>query len=83
MSLAFEPFLDRTGDEAARQSGYLAKATLAPQISQSNLFMSRPVIRVFFTYAHWSEAYMGQIGGLDFAHRNQGYTAGVQMETWW
>ena len=45
--------------------------------------MSRPVIRGFFTYAHWSDAYMGQVGGLDYAHRDQGYTAGVQMETWW
>jgi maltoporin len=82
-SLAFEPFLDWTGDGSTGESGYLAKATLAPQISLSNFFMSRPVIRGFFTYAHWSDAYVGQIGGLDYAHHNQGYTTGVQMETWW
>jgi maltoporin len=82
-SLAFEPFLDWTGDESTHQSGYLTKATLAPQISLSNFFMSRPVIRGFFTYAHWSDGYVGQIGGLDYAHRDQGFTTGVQMETWW
>lgn len=83
VSLAAEPFFDWTQIRSAGQSGWLFKVSLAPQVSLGNLFFSRPAIRAFVTWARWSDAYVGQIGGLDFANRNQGVVAGVQMETWW
>jgi len=83
LGLAAEPFLDWTENRDARESGCLFKITLAPQVSLGNLFFSRPAIRAYLTYARWSDAYIGQIGGLDYANRNDGFVMGVQMETWW
>ncbi len=45
--------------------------------------MSRPSIRAFFTYAVWSDDFVGQVGGLDYRSDNHGLTYGVQMEGWW
>jgi len=44
--------------------------------------MSRPVIRAFVTYAHWSDAFAGQVGGNDYLNQDDGLTYGVQMEVW-
>ncbi len=83
ISLAFEPFVDWVNDRNSRVSDYLFKMTVAPQISLGRDFMSRPAIRAFFTYAHWGNGFVGKIGGPDYVNRKQGFTAGIQMETWW
>lgn len=82
-SLAFEGGVDWVKDEQANDSGNLFKLTLAPQVSLGNRFMSRPVIRGFITYAHWSDDFIGQVGGNDYLTENNGFTYGVQMEVWW
>jgi len=83
LSLAFEGGVDWVNDDAAGTSGNLYKLTLAPQVSLGNLFMSRPVLRAFATYAHWSDDFVGQVGGNDYLNQNDGWTYGVQMEVWW
>ena len=80
-SLAFEGGVDWVKDDS--DSGNLFKLTLAPQVSLGNRFMSRPVLRAFVTYAHWSDAFVGQVGGNDYLNQNDGWTYGVQMEVWW
>jgi maltoporin len=83
LSLAGEFGLDWVKDESTRTSGPLYKLTLAPQVSLGGRFMSRPVIRGFVTYAHWSDDFVGRIGGNDYREENHGLTYGVQMEAWW
>jgi maltoporin len=69
----------------------LAKFTFAPAITAGKGFMSRPELRVFATYARWSEA--ARVATIDSAHiytENvnyltylSGWTFGLQGETWW
>lgn len=83
ISIAAEGGVDWVHDEAAGQSGTLGKITLSPQISVSNRWASRPVIRAFLTSAFWGESFRGKIGGADFANQTQALNAGMQMEAWW
>jgi maltoporin len=82
-SLAAEGGLDWVRDTGADTSGTLGKITVAPQVSIANRFASRPVIRAFCTGAFWSDDFVGQVGGVDYANSSKGLSAGVQMEAWW
>ncbi len=82
-SLALEGGVDYVDDSALRTRDYLYKLTVAPQVSLGNLFFSRPVIRVYATHAGWGNRFKGGVGGNDYANRTDGWTFGVQMETWW
>jgi maltoporin len=89
LSLAFEAGFDHTdgfvltqnGD--AQLNGWLRKFTIAPQIGAGRKFFSRPVLRAFLTYANWSDAFRGYVGGVPYLNRTNGLTYGVQGETWW
>jgi maltoporin len=81
-SLVGEIGLDYTLGEG-REEGVLAKVTLAPQISPLNKILSRPAIRAYFTYARWSGSWVGQVAPGSFPDRQQGISAGLQMEVWW
>jgi maltoporin len=89
ISLAFESGFDHTEGFATTQngntqfSGWLRKFTIAPQIGAGRQFFSRPVLRLFMTYANWSNGYRGLVGGIPFEDRTSGLTYGVQAETWW
>lgn len=82
-SLAFEGGVDWVRDDMANTSGNLYKFTIAPQVSLGGRFMSRPVLRVFATYAHWSDDFVGKVGGNDYLNQDDGMTYGMQMEVWW
>jgi maltoporin len=45
--------------------------------------MARSLLRVFVTYANWSDELRGRVGGTPFMNSRHGFTAGVQAETWW
>jgi len=68
ISLAFESGFDHTEGFATTQngntqfSGWLRKFTIAPQIGAGRQFFSRPVLRLFATYANWSNGYRGFVG---------------------
>jgi len=83
LSLAFEGGVDYVSDSMSSTSGNLFKLTLAPQVSLGNQFLSRPVLRAFITYGHWSDGFVGQVGGQDYLTDHNGFTYGVQMEAWW
>jgi maltoporin len=89
ISLAFEGGFDHTDGFVTTQTGntqfdgWLRKFTVAPQIGAGRQFFSRPVIRVFLTYANWSNGFRGFVGGIPFEDRTSGLTYGVQAETWW
>lgn len=82
MSLAFEPGFDRTTSANGTYNGWLRKFTFAPQIGAGRQFFSRPVLRLFVTYANWSEGLRGFVGGPAYSNRTSGLTYGVQAETW-
>lgn len=81
-SLAMELGWDYTKQEG-EDSGSLLKITLAPQISPQNSAMSRPALRLFITYAFWSNSFVGQVSPLSYGNQNEGLTVGIQAETWW
>jgi maltoporin len=83
LSLAFESGFDHTRSSNGQYEGWLRKFTIAPQIGAGRKFFSRPVLRVFATYANWSNGIRGFVGGVPFKDRTNGFTYGVQAETWW
>ncbi len=83
ISLAFEGGVDRTRSSTGQYEGWLRKFTVAPQIGAGRKFFSRPVLRIFLTYANWSDGLRGFVGGAPFKNRTDGLTYGVQAETWW
>jgi maltoporin len=90
LSLALEGGFDHTegfataqGGANANFDGWLRKFTIAPEIGAGRKFFSRPVLRVFLTYANWSNGFRGMVGGIPFEDRTSGFTYGVQTETWW
>src|SRR5215469_9319483 len=82
VSLAFEGGFDHT-NSPGQFDGWLRKFTIAPQIGAGRKFYSRPVLRAFLTYASWSDGFRGLVGGLPYFDRTNGFTYGVQAETWW
>lgn len=82
-SIALEPGVDWVSGTSSGHSGTLGKVTLAPQVSFGGEFFSRPVLRAFLTYAMWADGLEGSIGGTDYAHDTEGWSWGVQMESWW
>jgi maltoporin len=82
-SIAVEGGVDYVANSVSSSSGNLWKLSFAPQVSLGNQFFSRPVLRAFVTYAHWSNDFVGQVGGQDYQGLNEGLTYGVQMEAWW
>lgn len=83
VSLALEPGFDRVTAGNGLYAGWLRKFTVAPQIGAGRQFFSRPVLRLFVTYANWSDGLRGFVGGVPYARRTSGITYGVQTETWW
>ncbi len=83
VSLALEPGFDLVTSGNGLYSGWLRKFTIAPQIGAGREFFSRPVLRLFVTYANWSDGLRGFVGGVPHANRTSGLTYGVQTETWW
>ncbi|HEY0191380.1 MAG TPA: carbohydrate porin [Kofleriaceae bacterium] len=64
-------------------TGVLGKLTVAPLIRPGMDFWARPELRAFFTAAAWSNSIKGQVGGAAYSTDTVGFTAGVQMESWW
>jgi len=83
ISLAVEAGFDHTRSANGQYEGWLRKITIAPQIGAGRKFFSRPVLRVFMTYASWSNGLRGYVGGIPFKDQTSGLTFGVQTEVWW
>jgi len=66
---------------------WLAKFTVAPAITAGKGFMTRPELRLFYTYAMWDESARGATidSGRLYTTTNKlsGATFGLQGETWW
>jgi maltoporin len=82
-SLALETGMDWAKSEPLDTEGNLWKISFSPQLSRGGKFFSRPVLRVFVTYAKWTEGFKGQIGGTPYRNDTAGMSYGVQAEAWW
>ena len=83
LSLAFEGGADWVSQTQEGDGGWLGKFTLAPQWSLGDQFFSRPVVRAFVTYSIWESSLQGEVGGIDYSDSTDGFSWGVQMESWW
>lgn len=87
VNLATEFGVDYVDDEYRDLKGSVRKFTVALQLSKSRGYYSRPVLRLFFTKAAWSEEFKGQVGATPgdapYGDVTEGWTAGVQLETSW
>ena len=88
-SLAFEVGHDRVKPQNG-DTRTLTKFTIAPQLSAGPKFMSRPSLRLFYTYAKWNEAAQKAASAGDtlsatgaFGATTHGSTYGLQVEAWW
>ncbi len=86
-NLALEAGNDYMKNNRSGVEGSLQKITFSPQISWDYGYYSRPVLRPFVTYAHWSDDFVGSTGVSDFNTRltgkNNGISFGLQLEIWW
>jgi maltoporin len=73
---------NRKTGAAFGDGGSLGIFTIAPTIKPRGGFMTRPELRAFATFAVWSDALKGSIGGTPYANQNYGFVFGVQAETW-
>jgi len=81
LSLAFEGGFDHTRSGNGQYDGWLRKFTIAPQIGAGRKFFSRPALRLFATYANWSNSLRGFVGGVPYQDRTHGFTYGMLAET--
>jgi maltoporin len=81
-SLATEAGWDYT-EQGDLPDGSLFKLTVAPQITPSLKFLSRPSLRAFATWAHWSDSFRGIVASATNPNAVRGAAFGVQLETWW
>jgi maltoporin len=80
---------DRVKKNNGADAQYLAKLTGAIALTADRGLLSRPEIRLFYTWARWNEA--ARIAGVDsgrlytdtFTNLLSGATFGLQAETWW
>jgi maltoporin len=82
VSLATEVGWDYT-EQGDLPGGSLFKVTVAPQITPALKFLSRPSLRAFATWAHWSDSFRGTVAAASYPNAVQGAAFGVQLESWW
>ncbi|MBP2618711.1 carbohydrate porin [Chryseobacterium jejuense] len=86
-NLALEAGNDYMKNNRSGVEGSLQKVTFSPQVSWDYGYYSRPVLRPFITYAHWSDSFVGNTGVSDFntrlINKNNGISFGLQLEVWW
>lgn len=61
----------------------LTKFTIAPALRRGRGFYDRPELRLYATYATWSDNAKGLIGAPGYANTQAGWNFGVQAEHWW
>lgn len=78
-----EEGVDRVEDDTTNTIYTLTKTTIALEAALDKGIWKRPVLRVYYTYADWSDSAMGSVGTDYYAHHTYGDNAGIQLEYWW
>ena len=79
----FESGIDRISDNASHQTYRLIKNTVALEAALDKGIWKRPVLRLYYTYADWSDNAIGSVGTPYYANQSYGDNLGIQLEYWW
>ena len=83
MRLVLESGYDRVQDLLTTTAYSLFKNTVALEAALKKGVWERPVLRVFYTYALWSQSAKGSIASSVYSDKTSGSNLGVQFEYWW
>lgn len=83
LRLVTEAGIDRVDNKADSTTYLLTKTTLALEAALEKGLWKRPVIRLYYTHADWSNNAKGLIGSEYYADQTHGDNLGVQFEYWW
>ncbi|HEY5706015.1 MAG TPA: carbohydrate porin [Terrimicrobiaceae bacterium] len=64
------------------EGGSLGIFTIAPTIKPRGGFFTRPELRIYATFATWSDSLRGAVGGSYYSNNTYGWNFGIQAETW-
>lgn len=78
-----ETGIDRVENKTTDQIYTLTKTTAALEAALDKGVWKRPVLRLFYTYADWSESAARTIGTPYYANQTHGDNFGIQLEYWW
>lgn len=81
--LVAELGIDHIDDKINDTAYQLRKTTLALEAALDKGIWKRPVLRLYYTHAEWSDNAKGLIGGDYYADQTHGDNLGVQVEYWW
>ena len=74
---------DTVDDKVKNEKYNLLKTGTALEFALDKGIWKRPVLRLFYTHASWSENAKGLIGTDYYADKTSGNNLGVQLEYWW
>lgn len=80
--LVLEEGIDHIEDNAANKTYLLTKTTVALEAALNKGVWKRPVVRLFYTYADWSEDAVGLVSSY-YPTQTHGDNVGIQLEYWW
>jgi maltoporin len=84
INIAYETGIDWVDNKRIGAEGYVWKNTVALQFQEKPGYFERPVIRLFGTYANWSDDLEGKVAtNSEFVDNTDGFIFGLQVETWW
>lgn len=86
-SLASEVGIDYVDNETLGVSGTLTKTAIALQLQSGKGYVAQHTLRLFATYAKWSDSLIGWVGGrpkgAPYFDDNHGWNIGLQIEHIW
>ena len=74
---------DYVEDKVSGETYNLLKGTVALELAPKPGVWTRPVLRLYYTSADWSESARGLIGGSYYVDASSGDNVGIQVEYWW
>ncbi len=87
LSLATEVGVDYVENERLGVTGALTKTAIALQLEPAKQYVARHSLRLFASYAIWSDAFVGLIGNsphtAPYSDDNHGWNLGLQLEHIW
>ena len=74
---------DKVDDKINNKSYELTKMSFATEFAFAKGVWRHPVLRIYYTYAEWSDSAKGSVGTDYYADKTSGDNAGIQIEYWW
>ena len=81
--LLLEMGYDHVNNKVDKKTYALLKTTIAAELSTDKGIWTRPVLRLYYTHATWSDDAVGLVGTDYYSNKSNGDNVGVQLEYWW